>query len=184
MSKHCIQVMLPESKEGKLKDLEPIQKSLNEINFRSLLFALIAAISLIIVGNFRSTESMNIHTTLAVLTFTMIYVYSLHICYILYQLSAYSNVCQSKPISLAIFILIGSLGAINSGIGVLINLFQVGEKLFDPEFRLKWNDSQEGYFWHVFSTANEWVAIIFMSLIFLCASKRIYLYNKHWNRII
>lgn len=183
MEKYCIQVLLPESNEAKSKKLKPIQKRLNILNFCSLFFEFISSISLMFVGNFRSLEYMHIHSAVSVTTFVTLYISFAFVFYILYQLSFYSNINQPKPIILGVLIIIGAIGSFNCAFGGFINTFQVGDQLTDPKFRLGWNPSNEGYFWHVFSTVNEWIAINSFSFIFFYASRHIYLFQKHLNRI-
>ena len=64
----------------------------------------------------------------------------------------------------------------------LLSMIYGGSNFFDSEYRLLWNNTKPGYFWHLLATTTEWIAINSFALFNLCTCRRM----KHfeWRNVL
>ena len=139
----------------------------------ALLLSSSAALCLLAVGNFRTTESNRVHTTAAFAMFT------LNLLYFSWQYRLSRSLfnrfgVESPPTTLLIFTLLGIVSYLICFAGSTVSMVQFGEERFfaDTSARMHWRPADPGYLAHVVGTVAEWVAINSIPLMYLCLCRR------------
>ncbi len=145
---------------------------LQKHNKTSLICSSAAAFFLIMAGNFRTTESVPIHTVAAFSMITLNLIYFSIQSYISRQLYNHFSI-ESPPTSMIIFTVFGIVSYVVCAFATLVSALQFGfDNVSDNEKRLRWNSNDDGYMAHVIGCIAEWIAINGVPLMYLCLFRR------------
>lgn len=145
---------------------------LQKHNKTSLLCSSAAAFFLIMAGNFRTTESVPIHTVAAFLMITLNLIYFTIQSYLSRKLYDHFSI-ESPPISMIIFTVFGIVSYAVCAFATLVSALQFGfDNVNNNDKRLRWSSKDDGYIAHTIGDIAEWLAILDVSLMYMCLFKR------------
>ncbi len=164
---YYIHVKLP--KVNPSISVEHLQR-LDKFNFIALVVFVCSACLLMIPGNFRSTEWLLVHASMAVAGFTATYLYATLLVYLSNEMA--KEGLESRPLTMAVITFTGILALIVLVICGLISAKISPHLYFENHGRMFWKASQPGYYWHLASNVGEWIFINAYSGILICNARR------------
>ena len=168
-------IMIKQSSES-----QEMMQLCTDLNFLSTFVCGICASGLVIAGNFRMNEWIVFHLAGASIFFFGIYFYGAIQTFIQWKISDFQ--IETKPVSQLIILLFGICSLVCCFLFSLLSMIYGGSNFFDSEYRLLWNNTKPGYFWHLLATTTEWIAINSFALFNLCTCRRM----KHfeWRNVL
>ncbi|KAH9390483.1 autophagy modulator [Tyrophagus putrescentiae] len=147
---YYIHVKLP--KVNPSISVEHLQR-LDKFNFIALVVFVCSACLLMIPGNFRSTEWLLVHASMAVAGFTATYLYATLLVYLSNEMA--KEGLESRPLTMAVITFTGILALIVLVVCGLISAKISPHLYFENHGRMFWNASQPGFYWHLASNMRR-----------------------------